>query len=147
MRTSINISGTKPTLAAIILVAALSFCLPSIALAIAWQDLPPQQQQILAPLSKDWDSLSKKRQNSYIRIAKRYPQLTPLKQQRFQEQMVRWAKLTPAQRQKAREKYRSFNQLSPEQREAAKQALLEQHAKKHPDAASAVQPAVATPAP
>ena len=145
MHTSIKESCIKSTFAVIALVAVLSLCLPAMALATTWQELTPQQQQILAPLANEWNSLSKKRQNNYITITKRYPQLSPLKQQRFQEQIVRWAKLTPAQRQQAREKYKAFNQLPPEKREAEKQALREKHAKRHPVAASAVLPTAPAP--
>lgn len=111
--------------------------------ALPWAELPPQQQRVLAPLTNEWDSLSEKQQTNFIGIAKRYPQLTPLQQQRIHDRMVRWSKLTPTQRQQAREKYKSFNQLPPEKREAVKQILREQHAKKHPLAASAVAPASA----
>lgn len=140
MPTSINYFFSKLNIPAIALIAVCSLCLPSIAQATTWQELSPQEQQILAPLANEWNALPKKRQNNYIGIAKRYPQLTPLKQQRFQEQIVRWAKLTPAQRQQAREKRKSINQLPPEKREAEIQALREKHAKKHPNPSSAVQP-------
>ena len=137
----------KLTYPAVILFASLLFGMPSMATAMAvsipWQDLSPQQQQILAPLSNDWGSLSNKQQNNYIAIARRYPQLTPLQQQRLQKRMGKWAKMTPAQRQQAREKYQSVKQLPPEKREAEKQALREKHAKKHPETASAVLPASA----
>ncbi len=137
----------KLTYQAIILFASLLFGTPAIASGMAasvlWQALTPQEQQILTPLSNDWSTLSKKQQNSYIAIAKRYPQLTPLQQQRLQERMVRWAKMTPAQRHEAREKYRSVKQLPPEKREVEIRALREKHAKKHPEAASAVLPASA----
>lgn len=140
MHTSID-APLKLTYPPIVLLAVLSLCLPALAVAVTWQELSPQQQQILKPLSNEWDSLPKKRQNIYIGITKRYPQLTPLKQQRFQEQIIRWAKMTPEQRQQAREKYKAFNQLPPEKREAAKQALRERHLKKHPVPASTVQSA------
>ena len=137
----------KLTYPAVILFASLLFGMPTLAtgmvVSVPWQELSPQQQQILAPLSNDWSALSKKQQNSYIAIAKRYPQLTPLQQQRLQERMVRWAKMTPAQRHQAREKYQSVKQLPPEKREAEIQALREKHAKKHPEAASAALPASA----
>jgi hypothetical protein len=146
MLTSNNIHAMKFIFrAAIILLASLLFVPPSMAAGMAatipWQELTPQQQQILAPLAHDWSGLSKKQQNNYIAVAKRYPTLPPLKQQRFQEQIVRWAKLTPAQRQRAREKHKELNQLPPEKRAVEKQALREKHAKKHPEAASAVTPA------
>jgi hypothetical protein len=135
--------------ALIILLASLLFTAPSMATGmvvnLSWQDLTPQQQQILAPLANDWGSLSKKQQNNFIGIAKRYPQLTPLQQQRLQERMVKWSKLTPAQRQRARDKFQSVKQLPPEKREVEKQVLREKHAKKHPETASAVQPATSLP--
>ena len=135
--------------AVIILLVSLLFATPSMAAGMAatvpWQELTPQQQQILAPLANDWNTLSKKQQNNFIGIAKRYPQKTPLQQQRLQERMVKWSKLTPAQRQRARDKFQSVKQLPPEKREAEKQALREKHAKKHPEAASAVLPATPSP--
>jgi len=145
MHTSIKKLFKKSIIAAITLIAVLSLGLPTEAMAATWQELTPQQQQILAPLANEWNTLPKKRQNNYIAIANRYPSLTPLKQQRFQEQIVRWAKLTPAQRQQAREKRKELNQLPPEKREAEIQALREKHAKKHPVAASSVPPASPTP--
>jgi hypothetical protein len=135
--------------AVILLLAALLFAAPSMATGMAttisWQELTPQQQQILAPLASDWNLLSKKQQNTFIGIAKRYPQLTQLQQQRLQERMVKWSKLTPAQRQHARDKFQSVKQLPPEKREAEKQVLREKHAKKHPEAASSIQPATSAP--
>ena len=131
--------------AAIILLASLLFIPPSLAtgmtVTLSWQELTPQQQQILAPLANDWGSLSRKQQNNFIGIAKRYPQLTPIQQQRLQERMVKWSKLTPAQRQRARDKFQSVKKLPPEKRAAEKQALREKHEKKHPNAASEVQQA------
>jgi hypothetical protein len=131
--------------AAIILLASLLFAAPSMAtgmvVTISWQELTPQQQQILAPLANDWGTLSKKQQNTFIGIAKRYPQLTPLQQQRLQERMVKWSKLTPAQRQQAREKFQSVKKLPPEKRGVEIQSLREKHAKKYPYATSSVQPA------
>jgi hypothetical protein len=131
--------------AIIILLASLLFVSPSIAIGMAatitWQELTPQQQQILAPLANDWGTLSKKQQNNFIGIAKRYPQLTPLQQQRLQERMVKWSKLTPAQRQRARDKFQTVKKLPPEKRKVEIQSLREKNAKKHPDASSSVQPA------
>ncbi len=135
--------------AAIILLASMLFAIPAgatgMSAKISWQELTTQQQQILAPLQNDWGSLSKRQQNNFIGIAKRYPQLTPVQQQRLQERMVKWSKLTPDQRQRARDKFQSVKQLPPEKREVEKRTLREQHAKKHPEAASAVQALVPAP--
>ena len=151
MPTSINNYAMKLIYrAAIILLVSLLFATPSMATGMAstisWQELTPQQQEILAPLANDWNTLSKKQKDNFIGISKRYPQLTPIQQQRLQGRMVKWSKLTPAQRQRARDKFQTVKQLPPEKRAAEKQALREKHEKKHPNAASAVQP-VATPSP
>lgn len=151
MPTLNNISAMKFNYrAAIILLASFLVVLPSLAtgmtVTLSWQELNPQQQQILAPLENDWSSLSKKQQDNFIGIAKRYPQLTPIQQQRLQGRMAKWSKLTPAQRQRARDRFLSVKQLPPEKRAAEKQALRERQEKRHPLAASAVQP-VATSTP
>jgi hypothetical protein len=132
------------TLLAFLLIAQPSWA-TGMAVKLSWQELTPQQQHILAPLENDWTTLSKKQQNNFVGIAKRYPKLTPIQQQRLQERMVKWSKLTPAQRQRARDKLQSVKQLPPEKREVEKRTLREHYAKKHPEAASAVQPIAPAP--
>lgn len=131
-------SRTRLVISALKVSVTLLLCLPTMASALAWTAITPQQQQALAPLAGEWDTLSEKQQKNFIGIAKRYPHLTPMQQQRVQQRLVRWGKLTPAQREKAREKYKSFNRLPPEKREAVKQTLRERHAQKLAPA-SAVQ--------
>jgi hypothetical protein len=82
----------------------------------AWSELTPEQQGILAPLSKEWAGLDATRRKKWIAIAKRYPKMTPQAQERLQKRMVEWAKLTPEQRRAARERYQQIKSLPPDQR-------------------------------
>ena len=105
---------------------------PAIVLAENWANLPPDQQQLLAPLAATWNKLETAEQKSFIGVAKAYPQLPAEKQQRLREQIASWAALTPAQRHQAREKFTAFSKVPAEKREAVKQMVREQEAK--PDA-------------
>jgi hypothetical protein len=86
-----------------------------------WSALTPQQQQVLAPLSKDWDGMESFRRKKWLGIAQRYPTMTPEQQQRVSTQMKTWAAMTPAQRNLARETYKKLNKAPPAQREAVKE--------------------------
>ena len=99
--------------------------LPVTGQGAAWGDLNPQQQQILAPLSKDWASISASRKNKWLSIADRYPTMSPSEQNHIQSQMRDWAQLTPAQRKLAREKYQHFKNQPPQKRHEIKQKWRE----------------------
>lgn len=106
----------------------LAICLTSSAHAVvpelrqpAWAELSQEQQQILAPLSRDWDKLEAYRKKKWLGIAKRYPGMKPEEQARVQSQMRDWANLTPDQRKQAREKYKSLQKVAPEKKETLKQ--------------------------
>jgi len=90
-----------------------------------WAELPPQKQQILAPLSGEWNQLESWRKNKWLEIATRYPQMGAEEQQRIQRRMKAWVNLTPEERKAAREKYKNVQQASVEQREALKQMWSE----------------------
>lgn len=87
-----------------------------------WQELSPQQKQVLAPLSEDWDRMEDARRKKWVSIAARYPHLTPEEQARIQSQMQEWAKLTPQQRQRVRDKYKALKKAPA----GTRQALREQ---------------------
>jgi hypothetical protein len=91
----------------------------------SWVELPPQQQQILAPLAGEWDRLEAYRRKKWLGIAKRYSAMKPAEQQRVQTQMRQWVNLTPAQRMAAREKFKRLRDAPPEQRASVKQKWLE----------------------
>ena len=115
----------------------------------AWDQLTPEQQQILAPIRSEWDGFDAK----WLRIAKRYPKMSSREQARLQERMREWVSLTPEQRSAARSRFREFERLSPE-RKAAVRRKWEQYqrkraeearaAKKAPDASQSEEPATAS---
>ncbi len=83
-----------------------------------WQQLDPEQKNILAPLSEDWNSFEPTSKEKWLQIAARYKTMKPEEQQRMQSQMRDWAKLTPEQRRAARENYRKVGNLPKEKKQA-----------------------------
>lgn len=81
-----------------------------------WQELSPQQKQILAPLNDEWNSMDDDRRRKWLGIAARYPHLNKEEQGRVQSQMSEWAKLTPQQKQAIRARYKALRQAPPEKR-------------------------------
>ncbi len=86
-----------------------------------WAELPPGQQEVLAPLASEWDQLEPQRKRKWIGIAKRYPTMKADEQARVQKRMQDWAKLTPAQRNAARERYKKLEKLPPEKRQTLRE--------------------------
>jgi hypothetical protein len=86
-----------------------------------WNELPFQQQSVLAPLASDWDKMENYRRKKWLGIAQRFATMTPDERQRVQAQMYEWAKLSPQQRQAARIKYQTVTQLPPEKKQELKQ--------------------------
>lgn len=84
----------------------------------AWQQLPAEQQQILAPIRGEWDSFDAVRKRKWIGIAQRYPRLSADEQARLQRRMQEWAALSPEARRAARDRYREFEQLPVDERQA-----------------------------
>lgn len=82
----------------------------------SWEQLTPQQQQILAPIQSEWASLDATRKRKWLGITKRYPSMTEKEQARLQERMREWVKLTPEERQAARARYREFKSMPPDDR-------------------------------
>ena len=93
-----------------------------------WASLNVDQQQILAPLSKDWDKLSKEHKTKWLGIAKRYPAMQAQEQKRVQERMQKWTKLTPEQRWQARDQYRNIGKMAPDHREGLRRYWAEYQA-------------------
>lgn len=86
-----------------------------------WQELSPQQKQILGPLSDEWNSMDDARRRKWLGIAARYPHLSKEEQGRIQGQMDEWARLSPQQKQVIRAKYRAWLRASPEARAAMRE--------------------------
>jgi phage-related tail protein len=86
-----------------------------------WNQLNPQQKDILAPLANDWEKMDNIRRKKWLGIAEHYPAMKQDEQQRMQDRMREWADLTPGQRAKVRSAYKDFSQLPPEQKQVVKQ--------------------------
>jgi Protein of unknown function (DUF3106) len=89
---------------------------------LAWQQLNPLQQTVLAPLESDWETLSNDRKIKWLRVANRYPYMTAPEQERLQGRMADWAKLPQKDRRIARDNYLSSLQIPAEQKAAAWEA-------------------------
>ena len=50
-----------------------------------WNELSPQEQQVLSPLHGEWDRLDPSRKQKWRGIAHRYPKMAPPEQQRMQQ--------------------------------------------------------------
>lgn len=83
---------------------------------LAWQDLTPAQQEILAPLAPEWKELSPFRKKKWLELAVHYNTMVPEVQARMQTRIKDWAKLSPEQRRKARQSYVNAKKLTPEQK-------------------------------
>jgi exonuclease VII large subunit len=86
-----------------------------------WQELSPQQKQILEPLGPEWDQMDDARRKKWVGIAARYPHLTQDEQARIQEQMPKWSKLTPQQKLVIRQKYKAFREAPPDKRQSLRE--------------------------
>ena len=86
-----------------------------------WAELPPAQQQILAPLSSRWDRLSTQRKSMWLGIAERYPSMPQDEQVKVQRRLQRWVKLTPAERKTVRESFKNIQTLPPEKKKSLKE--------------------------
>lgn len=91
----------------------------------SWTELNAEQQQVLAPLSKDWDEMDAFHRKKWLGIARRYPLMTEEERTRTQHRMTAWAKLTPEERKLARTKYKTLQKTSPGKKEAVKQKWRE----------------------
>src|SRR5450759_4857146 len=93
----------------------------------SWVQLRPEQQKILAPLTKDWDQLPDSQRQRILATVKLYPKMKPAAQQRFSKRLLEWNKLPKGQRSVARERFKQFQSLPPEHQEQIRRRWAEQH--------------------
>ena len=86
--------------------------------APAWEDLAPEQQELLQSFEDEWESLPAERRQRLHDGARRWSQLTPEQREKSRERFQQWRDLTPNQRQRARRNFERFKDMRPEQREA-----------------------------
>ena len=84
----------------------------------AWKELPPMQQQALAPLASEWDKLDAPHKAKWIEIGRKFPKMGTEEKDRIQERMRAWVALTPDQRRVARESYARTKKLNTDQKSA-----------------------------
>ena len=96
----------------------------------SWEQLKPQQREVLAPLAQEWNNMDAAKRKKWLGIAKRYPGMTPSDQHRTQLQMRDWYSLTPEQREIVREKYKTIKKLPSYKRQEIKQKWRE-YGQKH----------------
>src|SRR5690348_8283961 len=96
----------------------------------SWEQLKPQQREVLAPLAQEWNDMDAAKKKKWLGIAKLYPGMTPSEQHRTQLQMRDWYSLTPEQREIVREKYKTIKKLPPDKRHEIKQKWRE-YGQKH----------------
>lgn len=83
---------------------------------LAWSNLSPGQQRMLAPLQDQWEQMRPAHQHRLAEHALHWASLPAARQARIREHLARWAAMTPQQRQQLRENARAFHDLTPEQR-------------------------------
>lgn len=83
-----------------------------------WNELKPQQQQILEPLSSEWNKMDAVSRQKWLKIAGRFSKATPEELQRIHARMQEWLKLTPEQKRIIRENSVRAKKLDPAQKSA-----------------------------
>jgi type I site-specific restriction-modification system R (restriction) subunit len=88
--------------------------------APSWQQLSPQQKQVLGELEPQWEQQPDRLRNNLVKVANKYPKMKPEEQERVRRRITRWASLTPEQRQAARERYKQLKKQPPEKQKEVK---------------------------
>src|SRR5512138_132820 len=84
---------------------------------VRWQDLTPEQQEILHRLEPRWDQLPHARQRELAQGAQRWASLSPEEQAEARERMKHWRSLDDEERREMRRRFREFKSLPSEQQE------------------------------
>ncbi|MEP6511812.1 MAG: DUF3106 domain-containing protein, partial [Dokdonella sp.] len=106
---------------------------------IAWNLLPRNEQEALAPLRMQWAQFSDREQQHFRRLAARWQGLPQARRDAVEQRLRHWATMTPQQRaalgshyekfrelpagqqQQLRDTYHRFGSLPPEQRQALRE--------------------------
>ncbi len=83
-----------------------------------WDQLSPQQKQVLAPLVSQWGDLSAAERDQWLALAGRYPSMHGDDQARFRTRLQEWAQMTPTQRLQARQGFQGAQKVTAAEREA-----------------------------
>ena len=83
----------------------------------SWDQLTPEERQVLKPFRDRWNQLPPERQERLRNGAERWRNMTPQERQEARERSRRGRGLPPEQRENIRNRFREFRQLPPEQQE------------------------------
>lgn len=89
---------------------------------IAWDNLNPQEQQVLAPLYAQWTQLTPGQQQRLQRVARRWQDAPPTRRAAIEQRLSRWATMSAEQRAALGTRYEKFSQLAPEQQQDLRDA-------------------------
>lgn len=85
---------------------------------LAWAQLNPNEQRLLAPLKDQWGDMDRIRRQKWHEIAQRYPKLPADQQERLRSRMAEWAALSPSERNRARLQFEESKLVPAEERRA-----------------------------
>jgi len=87
------------------------------AFAGSWEQLTPEEQQVLRRFREQWNQLPGERQERLRRGAERWQRMTPEERKEAEERFKRWQELSPQEKEMIRKRYQDFRNLPPEEQE------------------------------
>ena len=86
-----------------------------------WEQLAPEEQEILGPLQKNWEGIPTDRQNRLRKGASRWEQLSPTQRGKMKNRFQQWQQISPEKRARLRQRFQQFQSLPKETRQALRQ--------------------------
>lgn len=83
-----------------------------------WEQLSPDERQILKPLQAEWSSIDVTRKQKWRELAAQFPRLSPDRQELLRSRMAAWARMSPSERSAARLRYQEAKRLPEAERQA-----------------------------
>ncbi len=108
--------------------------------APTWQQLTPQQKQLLAELASQWDRQPDRLRINLVKVANKYPKMKPDEQARVRKRITRWASLTPEQRETARKHYQLLKKQPPEKQKEVQKKWEAYKAQQRAEPPAAIAP-------
>src|SRR5690606_6797176 len=102
---------------------------------VRWEELSPEQRELLKELAPRWNELPKGRQEAIARSSKRWLSTPPEQRASLQRRMERRRSLDSEERRQVRRRMQQFHQLQPEEQERIRRTYkrfqqLEPHERK-----------------
>jgi hypothetical protein len=130
IQTAAHTMARVAALAAILLFAAPTFAqqadtAPAIGRdgpGISWQQLSPEQQQVLDDVKGSWEQLPPGRQVALANGAKRFIGMNATERDQANQRFAEWRKLSERERVEIGERFRLFRGLPPSEKQRLRQA-------------------------